>query len=125
MGRGQRRTERALERLDAAYGDAMRPHRLAMGERRAALTASPDGRAAVLAELAGWHHAAVAVARRAADAEGGPGWLARLGHDDDWVHERLWDDLGRPLTGVTWYELAASTAAAASGDGGAGDGGGS
>jgi hypothetical protein len=100
--------ERALERLDGAYADEFRSHRLALGESRMVLESDPNDatRAAVVEDLLARHRAAAAVALRAAEREGGPGWLSRAGHDDAWAHEHLWDGHGQPLTGVWWVQLA-------------------
>jgi hypothetical protein len=103
--------ERAIERLDATYGDAVRARRLAIGERRDELADVPLGAEhPALADVLRWHRDATATARRAADAEGGEGWLARAGHDDGWLDEHLWDGHVAPLVGRRWVELGQAAA---------------
>lgn len=101
--------ERAVERLDSAYGVACRAQRLAFADHRRVLddpATTPAARAEVLRTLAGLHAAAARAALAEADRAGGPGWLARTGHDLAWVHEHLWSGHAEPLTGVGWSELA-------------------
>jgi hypothetical protein len=84
MGKADRKLQRAQAALAASYADAIRPHRLHL----AGMSAS-DARAA--------HDAAVAAARRVADREGGAGWLARAGLDDETLSTSLWDEHVAPL----------------------------
>jgi hypothetical protein len=79
MGKADRRMQRARAALDAAYADALRPHRLSLS----ALD-EPDARAV--------HDAAFTVARRAADREGGPAWIERAGTTADELSAALWGE---------------------------------
>jgi hypothetical protein len=84
MGKADRKMQRALVVLDAAYSDAIRPHRLQLADMSDA-----DARAA--------HVAALDLARRAADREGGSGWLARTDMDDASLSASLWESHVAPL----------------------------
>lgn len=100
---------RALEKLESVYANEMQRHRVGLGARRELLVKESTDerlRSEVMTDLAALHRAAAKVARSAADKEGGPGWLARAGHDERWPNEHLWTAHVAPLVEVTWSEVA-------------------
>jgi hypothetical protein len=108
MGSSDRKMHKALDCLERTYAAEFQRHRVGLGHRRTLLddpSTAEVTRREVLVDLATLHREAVRVTRQAADKLGGPGWLDRAGHDDDWVFEHLWASHGEPLTGLGWESL--------------------
>ncbi|MGD9796120.1 MAG: hypothetical protein AB7V43_21865 [Acidimicrobiia bacterium] len=110
MGSADRKMHRAVEALDRTYASALQPHRMDLARHRAAIDEAGideagGDRSAVIAAVSALHDGALRAALGAANAQGGPGWMARAGTDVARSSVRLWSEHIAPFTGIDAAEV--------------------